>query len=119
MTTIVKFPLSGSTDGRPIKVAANATPGTTIHTASAVANTIDEIYLWFTNTDSASRQVTIEWGGTTNPDDRVTNAYPLDATSDPVLLIPGMILQNGLIVKVFASTANVVVVTGFVNRITQ
>lgn len=117
MSTFQKFILSASTDGRPIKIAANATPGTTIHTASATSGVIDEIYVWFTNTDSVARNVTIEWGGTTNPDDHLTHTFSLDAVSEPTLLVPGLILQNGLLVKAFASVANVIVVTGFVNRI--
>jgi hypothetical protein len=35
MATFSKIVLSGSTDGRMIKVAATATAGTTIHTGSA------------------------------------------------------------------------------------
>ena len=33
MATFTKKKLSGSTDGKPIAVAATATPGTLIHTA--------------------------------------------------------------------------------------
>ena len=35
------------------------------------------------------------------------------------LVVPGLILQNGSIVKAFAAAANVVVLTGFVNAITD
>jgi hypothetical protein len=35
-----------------------------------------------------------------------------------VLVVPGMLLNGGLIVKAFAAAANVVVLNGYVNRIT-
>ena len=46
MATFSKQLLSGSTDGRGIKVAATASSGTTIHTASSTATTFDEIWLY-------------------------------------------------------------------------
>jgi hypothetical protein len=39
-TTFTKNILSGSTDGKAVKVAATATAGTTIHTGSATATTL-------------------------------------------------------------------------------
>jgi hypothetical protein len=35
-----------------------------------------------------------------------------------VLVIPGLILQNGMVVEAFAATADVILLTGFVNAIT-
>lgn len=46
MATFNKTILSGSTDGRGIKVAATATAGTLIHTGSSTATTIDEIWIY-------------------------------------------------------------------------
>lgn len=119
MSTYQKVILSGSTNGRPIKVAATATPGTTIHTATSVSNTIDEIYIWATNTDSSSRSLTLEWGGTTDPDDLIVKAFPLEANSEPVLIVPGLPMAGGLLVRAFASSANLILIEGYVNRITQ
>ena len=42
MATFAKTKLSGSTDGRPILVATNATAGTVIHTGSGTATTYDD-----------------------------------------------------------------------------
>lgn len=117
MATYSRQLLSASTNGRPIKVAATASAGTTIHTAVSGTSSYDEIWLWATNTDSAERTITVEWGGTSNPDDRIVNAYTLPANSSPIALIEGVCLQNSLIVKAFASSANVVLITGHVNRI--
>lgn len=115
---LAKRVLSGSTHGRPIKVAATATPGTTIHTATSESDEgrYDEIYLFATNTDSSSRTLTIEWGGTTSPDDLVTDAFTIPPSVGPVLIIPGLVLRNSLVVKAFASSANVVLISGFVHR---
>lgn len=110
---ITKQLLSGSTDGRQIKVAASATPGTTIHTANATAK--DEIWLWGSNPDTVDYDVTLEWGGTSNPDDLKKITVPAKSV---VPLVAGELLTNSLVVKAFGSTANKVLIGGFVNRIT-
>jgi len=114
MATFSKVKLSGSTDGKQIKVAATATAGTTIHTAHATA--LDEIWLWAVNSDSTARKLTIEWGEATAPDGNIEVTIP--AESGYLLVVPGMILTNSLVVKAFAATANVVCINGYVNRIT-
>jgi len=111
---ITKQFLSASTNGRPVKVAATATAGTTIHTADSTAK--DEIWIWAINTDSVVKKLTIEFGGTTAPDDLIEQ--PVFGESGLVLVVPGLILSNSLVVKAFAETANVVNLVGYVNRIT-
>lgn len=108
--------LSGSTNGRPIKVAATTSPGTTIHTATSDATALDQVYLWASNTDSVVRTVTVQWGGTTDPDDMVAKAYSIAANSAPTVVASGLPLANALVIKVFASSANVVTVSGYVLR---
>ena len=118
MATYSKLTLSGSTDGRAIKVAATATAGTLIHTASSTATTYDEIWLYAQNTDTTARKLTIEWGGTTAPDDLME--LTISPESGLVLVAPGLILKGNataLIVRAFAATANVVTIHGYVNRI--
>ena len=122
MATFTKLSLqpAGSTGtGRLIKVAATATAGTAIHTASSTATTIDELWLYAVNSDTTDRKLTIEWGGTTSPDDLIEQT--ITAESGLILVIPGLILQGNatpLVVRAFAATANVVMVGGYVNRIT-
>ena len=115
MATYSKQKLSDSTNGRNIKVAATATAGTAIHTAVAGASDLDEIWLYACNTDSTDRKLTIEFGGTTAPDE--LTEITLTAEAGWVLVCPGLLLQNGLVVKAFAAAANVVNINGFVNRI--
>ena len=117
MSTFVKAELSGSTDGRLIKVAATATPGTLIHTAGAVTgdDNYDEIWLWAVNSDTTARKLTIEYGGTTAPDDLIEQT--IGAESGLLTIVPGWVLQNALVVRAFAATANVVLIGGFINKI--
>lgn len=119
MALAYKRKLSGSTDGRGIKVAATATPGTLIHTAvtGTTAGTFDEIWLYAYNSDATDRLLTIEFGGVTVPDDHVKVTIP--SLQGTVLVVPGFVLQNGILVRAFAATANVIVISGYVNTITD
>jgi len=118
MSTFTKLVLSGSTDGRAIKVAATATPGTTIHTGSATATTHDEIWLYAMNTDTTARKLTIEWGDTSSPDDLIELTIP--AESGLTLVAPGLLIKGNatpLLVTAFAATADVITIHGYVNRV--
>jgi hypothetical protein len=119
MATVVKRKLSGSTNGKAIKVAATATLGTTIHTAVAgtTAGTYDEIWLWAYNHNTSAVVLTIEGGGAGVPDDIMM--VTLAPQSGWIPLEPGFILQNGLVVTAFASVANKVTIRGWVNAITD
>lgn len=119
MATAVKRKLSGSTDGKGIKITQTATAGDTIHTsvAGTTAGTFDEIWLYAYNGHTADVTLTVEFGGATVPDNNIILTVPFK--SGLVLVVPGLILQNGAVVKAFASVANVVTITGFVNSITD
>jgi len=115
MATYSKELLSGSTQGKGILVAETATAGTTIHTAVAGTTDIDEIWLYGVNAHSADIKLTLEWGEATEPNGNIEITVP--AEEGLMLLVPGLLLQNGLIVKAFAGTANEIVIHGYVNRI--
>jgi hypothetical protein len=116
MATFAKQLLSGSTNGRLVKIVAVGTPGTVIHTAIAGATDVDEVWLWAVNSDTTDRKLTLEYGGVAAPDDLME--LTVRAESGLVLVVPGMVLQNSLVIRAFAAAANVVMVGGFVNRIT-
>jgi len=120
MATYTKVLLSGSTGGRPIKVAATATAGTTIHATGISATIIDEVWLYATNTDTSTRTLTIEFGGVTSPDDLIIVGIP--ALSGITVLLPGQPLTGdgaaARTIRAFCSVANKVNIIGFVNRIT-
>jgi len=119
MATYSKTKLSGSTDGRAVKVVATASAGTTIHTGSSTATTYDEIWLYAQNTSAADVKLTLEWGGTTSPDDLIELTITTEAGL--TLVSPGLLLKGNatpLVVKAFAASANVVTLHGYVNQIT-
>lgn len=116
MATFSKQLLSGSTNGKAIKVAATATAGTLIHTAASGTSTIDEIWLYAHNTSSTAVKLTIEWGEATAPDGHIEVNIGAEGTG-MVLVAPGIPLQNSLVVRAFAGTANVINIFGYVNRI--
>lgn len=89
--TLSKLPLSGSTQGKGIKIAASSTPGTTVHTAVAGTTDKDEVWLWAYNNDTVSRDLTVEYGGTSSPDNIVLVSIPSKAGL--MLVVPGLILQ--------------------------
>jgi hypothetical protein len=111
--SVTKNFLSGSTNGKGIKVVATASAGTTIHTADA--NDKDEVWLWAINSDSSDRKLTIEFGGTTSPDDLIE--YTVPSEDGLHLVIPGLPISGSVVVKAFAASANVVMMHGYVNRI--
>ena len=120
MATVVKRKLSGTPAGNTaVLVVATATLGTTIHTAVAgtTAGTFDEIWLWAYNGHTAAVTLTIEFGGVTVPNQNIIMS--LASKSGLQLVVPGLILQNTLVVTAFASTANVITLSGFVNSITD
>lgn len=117
MASFTKRYLSGSNNGRQIKIAATATPGTLIHTAVAGIVDMDEIWLYATNNHTSSLALAIEFGGTTSPDDLIQMSIP--SKTGLYLIIPGFVLNNGLAVRAFAQTGNLISIDGWVNRITN
>jgi hypothetical protein len=116
MATYSKQLLSGSTNGKGIKVVATATAGTLIHTAIAGTSSEDEIWLYAHNTSATAVKLTLEWGGVASPDDHIEITIGAEGTG-LILVAPGILLQNGLVVRAFAGTANVINIFGYVNRI--
>ena len=112
-TTFTKVVLSGSTSGKQIKIAATATAGTTIHTAHATS--LDEIWLWAVNSSTTAVKLTVEWGEATAPDGNIEVTIP--GESGYLMVVPGLVLTGSLVVKAFAGTTNVILVNGYVNRI--
>jgi hypothetical protein len=120
MATFSKEKLSGSTQGKAIKVAATASVGTTIHATGTSATIQDEIWLYAYNSSAAAVVLTIQFGGTTAVDNDIKLSIP--ATSGLTLVVPGLILTGtgsaANTVAAYAATTNVITISGYVNRIT-
>lgn len=114
-STAAKRKLSWSTDGKAIKVVQTATAWDTIHTAVAwtTAGTYDEIWLWATNNHTEAVNLTLERGTATAADGNIQMSIP--SKTWLYLVVPWLILQNGMVVKAFAATTNVILISGFVN----
>jgi hypothetical protein len=119
VATFTKKKLSGSTDGLAVKVTGTSTAAAvTVHTAvsGTTVGTFDEIWLYANNTSASAVKLTIEWGTTTAADGNIE--LTVAAEAGLVLVIAGLILQNARVVTAFAGTADVLLLTGFVNAIT-
>jgi hypothetical protein len=59
--------------------------------------------------------LTVEYGGVSSPADHIE--LTISGESGLVLVSPGLILQNSLVVRAFAGTTNVLAISGYVNRV--
>lgn len=114
---VARIPLSGSTHGRGVKVVATATAGTTIHTAAAATTDGLGDFVWIQayNSNTTNEVLTIEFGGTTAPEDNIVRTITPGAGL--LTVVDGLILRNSLVVKAFSTTANKVILFGWVDRI--
>jgi len=118
--TFSKVKLSQSTNGKQIKVVQIVTAGTTIHETGTSASILDEVWIYAVNSSASSVKLTIEWGEATAPDGNIEVTVLPEAGL--VTIIPGLVLSGTgsalTAVKAFAGTANVIMLSGYVNRIT-
>jgi len=116
MATLTKIPLSASTQGRGILVAATSIgSGTTIHTAtSATTDGLgDEVVLYAYNSNTTPETFVIGFGGTTDPNDLMKFVIPPGQT---VQVMAGLLLRNSLVVVASSTTTNKISVFGYVLR---
>lgn len=119
MASFSKVNLSGSTQGKAIKVVQTASTGTTIHATGTSSTIIDEVWLYAYNSSASSVLLTIQYGGTTAVDNDIKLNIP--ATSGLTLVVPGLLLTGtgsaANTIYAYAGTANVITIQGYVNRI--
>ena len=118
MATFSKSILSGSTDGKGVKVAATSTAGTLVHTGPTNTAHLHEVWIYAVNSSASDVKLTIEWGEATAPDGNIE--YVVKAENGLYLIVPGLLIKgnsSALTVRAFAATTNVVIVHGYVNVI--
>jgi len=79
---------------------------------------LDEVWLYASNPSGAQRTLTIQWGGTTSPNDHFVLFLP--AQSGLIVIAPGLIIKGNatpLVVRAFCDSANQVNISGYVNEI--
>lgn len=115
MTVLTPNPLSGSTNGRGIKLTGTSSgAAVTIHTAVSGTTYADWVTLYAQNNDTTPIVLTICFGGTTDPDDLIKVSIPPQAGLVPVVL--NLPIRNSLVVSGFAGTANKISIFGSAYR---
>jgi len=101
MSPISREFLSESTNGGYINVTASGSPGTLIHTSTAVAGEKDEVWLWGVNNTANEASLVIEWAGV----DDVANITQvgIPSANGRQLLIAGETIAGGLEIKVYSN----------------
>lgn len=121
MAVFTKHMLTGSSNGKHINIASPFSPGSIIHQAPAGVTTMDEVWIYATNIGFQAVLLTIEWGdeAEVGADESSAIKINVEPYSGYKLVVPGLLLNNHLVVKAFASETNVIMINGFVNRITS
>lgn len=118
MATYSWMKLSGSTDGKGIKVTGTSSAAdVTLHTAITGTADFDFVTLYAVNQDAdgESRTLTIAWGAETSPDNVIT--VPVPAGVGFVLVAEELPLQNSLVIGAWADEADDVIIYGKVFRV--
>ena len=113
MATYTKQFLSASSLGKPIEISAVASPGTTIHEATATGN-FDEIHLYAWNQGTASMILNLEWGGTASANRLQMTITPNDF---PYLVAPGWPIGSTDAVKAYGTATGRLFICGYANRV--
>ena len=109
--------LSESTSGRQIKVTSTTSSGATaIHTAVSGSDAVDFITIEACNTHSTDVTLTLEWGGTTSPDDHID--LIITRKTGSVTVVSNRMMNGGLTISAYASVADVITIGGDVRQVT-
>lgn len=118
--SVSRIPFSGSTNGRGVKVVATASSGTTIHATGTSSSVTDVITIYAYNSDTVARLLTIQYGSTSTPDDDIKVTIP--SQSGLQLVVPQLALTGtgaaANTVRAYAAAANVIILYGYVDRVT-
>lgn len=102
----------------PITVTnySTQTPGTLIHKSSF--NSDDYVWVWAVNTHTQAVTITV-YKGSTDEGFEVDNIMSLQPRDNKILIEPGILLKDGVEIRIVASVAQVVKASGFVHRRTE
>ena len=108
---VVRRELTGTSGGAGIKISSTSS-GVEIHTHDSTFNQsqFDELHLWAYNSHSVAVTLTLQWAGTTDPD----NLIPISLQPGSYLqIICGQHIGGDLAVNAIAGTANKIMVYGY------
>ena len=109
--TTTRRSLTGSVGGVGIKVTSTSS-AVEVHSHDSTFNhsQFDELHLWAYNAHTSAVTLTIQWGGTTSPD----NLLPISINSGSFLkVVDGMHIGADLAVNAVAGTANKIILYGY------
>jgi len=119
MASFNKTFLTGSADGTGILLTGTTTGGAVaVHTGSTSVGTIDEVFIYASNTQATTAVNVTLLVGSGTVTDQITASIP--AQDGLYQLVPGLILSGtttALVVSAYAGTASVCNLFGYVNRI--
>jgi len=117
--TETRIGFSAATNGATMIVnTTSAISPMTVHTTDPGTTNWDDVWIWAANTDTVSRTISLYFGAHSSIGDQVVGSYDLPPGGAPVLICPGLFLQNSGVVEAYASIANKINLTGYVNRCT-
>lgn len=117
MAVFTALHLSGSINGTPIPISGTSSGSAVVlHTATATAGVIDEIVFWVSNIGNVEATLTVEWGGASDSQ-LLVKGMRVPPNSPPIPIATRHRSSGGRIAKAFASIANVLNITGAVDRI--
>jgi hypothetical protein len=120
MATYTKQLLSESINGKAVNITATGANTTLIHTTSASSSSIDEVWLYATNSTAADITFNLLYGGTNFTTDILFEGV-IEAYTGSVLICPGLIARGdgtiGFPIYGNSSTLSGINVFGYVNRI--
>lgn len=120
MATYTKQFLSESTSGKAVNVTATGASTTLIHTTPSSSSSMDEIWLYATNSSIADITFNLLYGGTDFSNDILFEGV-VEAYAGNVLICPGLIAKGdgatGFSIYGNSSVASGINIFGYVNRI--
>lgn len=120
MATYSKEILSQSVNGKAINITATGTSTTLIHTTPSSSSSMDEVWLYATNSSAADITFNLLYGGTNFTTDILFEGV-IEAHAGSVLVCQGLIAKGdgttGFSIYGNSTSASGINIFGYVNRI--
>ena len=120
MATYTKEILSASANGKAINITATGLDTTNIHTTLASSSSMDEVWLYASNSTEADISFNLLFGGTDFTNDILFDGI-IEAYAGNILVCPGLISKGdgttGFSIYGNSSVASGINIFGYVNRI--
>lgn len=120
MATYTKEILSESINGKAVNITATGASTTLIHTTPISSSSMDEVWLYATNSSAADITFNLLYGGTNFTNDILFEGV-VEAYAGSVLICPGLIAKGdgttGFSIYGNSTSVSGINIFGYVNRI--